>query len=617
LQGTYGQTKKVTAIVPRLGIEPTPATASASSPRAGNDEAKGSFSGVLEQAISSPTTRPAQFARSSSASEQPAQENSANVGGATRREAKPSESRTSNSPARGDSVRQNSTGRPDSPSTTVAPVAVQPTSEPVLNWKSATSDFTSGVSGEDTNQSDVDNSNPNNSLNNSEASGSGTLSPSPVTSATVGQEAIGGSILPQLSFNNIDPAALQGDPQDSGIVDTPGAKLAASEANVIGQFGPPAVTPSSESKVGDSKIADSKLKIADSKAVDSKGEGQTLLSSLRSPLATAGPVSPAKTPQSSETAPARDASRPCSVTGDNSKNPAAAKSEGEQLAPLSDGPPPVPFVISASANPDSCIAQVSTVDATEDQSAISGTQSTAAQQGIEASSALTTSGTKAQSRKDDSLSALNSLAADQGAVSTPAKGIEASPFAVAGSQLSSAISDNKNPNAGLSPQAADQQKDQLEQESTGVAQSDSHLETPLYPAALINSGKLIERMGEAELRLGIRTGEFGSVDIRTSMVRNELTAEISVERGELGRILAAELPGLQTRLTEHGGPVTNVTLQNHAAGDSTSTASEQQKPRQGQQAYAPNPAGGPDEPALPALVALEGTTSASRLDIHM
>ncbi|MGA9798810.1 MAG: flagellar hook-length control protein FliK [Terriglobales bacterium] len=84
--------------------------------------------------------------------------------------------------------------------------------------------------------------------------------------------------------------------------------------------------------------------------------------------------------------------------------------------------------------------------------------------------------------------------------------------------------------------------------------------------ALLYSAKLSERLGQSELRVGIQTGEFGNVDIRTSMTRNQLTAEISVEHGELGRMLAAELPGLQNKLAEHRFPQANLVLQSQTSG---------------------------------------------------
>jgi flagellar hook-length control protein FliK len=227
---------------------------------------------------------------------------------------------------------------------------------------------------------------------------------------------------------------------------------------------------------------------------------------------------------------------------------------------------------------------------------------------------LTASATS-QPRKDGSSSSLNSQATDQTNVAAPAKIIDASAsFSVAGSQ--SLTSDGKNEASGASSRDSDPLlTSHADQQSSGAA---PHAVQPeiqaAYPTSLINSAKLVERMGESELRLAMRTGEFGSVDIRTSMVRNQFTAEISVERSDLGRVMAADLPNLQNRLTEQAVPVANITLQNHSGGQSA--AHEQQKPRDGQQTT--NPVNRRDDLA-PRLSVFEATAHApsSRLDVHM
>jgi flagellar hook-length control protein FliK len=228
-----------------------------------------------------------------------------------------------------------------------------------------------------------------------------------------------------------------------------------------------------------------------------------------------------------------------------------------------------------------------------------------------------TAGSKAQTRKDDSQSSSSSQAVDPSALSTPAKAFDSlQVFSVAATQTSTTAGDGKIATVSVPHEAGDPQSGQLDQKSTGAAQSQMPGETVAsYPTSVVHSAKLVERIGEAELRLGIRAGEFGNVDIRTSMVRNQFTAEISVERGELGRVMAAELPGLQSRLSEQRVPVANITVQNHSG--SQSSASEQQKPRDGQPAYATNPVSAQEKSPMSALVAFEATTPTSGLDIHM
>ncbi len=132
-----------------------------------------------------------------------------------------------------------------------------------------------------------------------------------------------------------------------------------------------------------------------------------------------------------------------------------------------------------------------------------------------------------------------------------------------------------------------------------------------YPSAF-QSAKLIERLNQSELRVGIQAGEFGNLDIRTSMVRNQVTAEISVERGELSKVMAAELPSLQTRLSEQRLPVANIILQNQSSGGS---AGFEQGSRQSQTMH--QIATLNNDEASPAAEAVESNLGTSRLDVHM
>jgi hypothetical protein len=224
---------------------------------------------------------------------------------------------------------------------------------------------------------------------------------------------------------------------------------------------------------------------------------------------------------------------------------------------------------------------------------------------------------KSQPGKDWAASFAGTSATDQNTNTTPASAVDLLPsFPITGNQSSPITTDGKGASEVVLPGASDQQPGKLGQSSTGVAEAQTSGETAaVYPSSLVQSAKLVERIGEAELRLGIRAGEFGSVDIRTSMAHNQFTAEISVERGELGRVMAAELSSLQSRLTEQGVPVASITVQNHTGGPST--ASDQQNPRGGQQQYAANLASAREEGPMPMLVPFEGAAPASRLDIHM
>jgi hypothetical protein len=70
------------------------------------------------------------------------------------------------------------------------------------------------------------------------------------------------------------------------------------------------------------------------------------------------------------------------------------------------------------------------------------------------------------------------------------------------------------------------------------------------PQALpvINTAKLIQSMGQSEMRVGMRSNDFGNISISTSATRDLISAQISLDHNELARILATHLPEMQTRL---------------------------------------------------------------------
>jgi len=152
--------------------------------------------------------------------------------------------------------------------------------------------------------------------------------------------------------------------------------------------------------------------------------------------------------------------------------------------------------------------------------------------------------------------------------------------------------------------------------SAAAAETEARVQAAAtYANSLLHSARLLERAGQTEIRVGIQTGEFGNVDIRTSMVRNQFTAQISVERGELGRVLAAELPNLQNKLSEQRLPMSNITLQHQASGGSSGFG-------QGSRHSQTSPSFAMTqnvETEMPAawLPSPENSISTGRLDVHM
>lgn len=132
---------------------------------------------------------------------------------------------------------------------------------------------------------------------------------------------------------------------------------------------------------------------------------------------------------------------------------------------------------------------------------------------------------------------------------------------------------------------------------------------------MIHSAKLVSQAAQSELHVGFQAGEFGNVDIRTSMVRSQVTAEISVEHSELRNLLAVELPHLQTKLAEHPITSANVVLSNHTGGGSSSPRHSYQQNANG--SGDSNSRQSESDALLGPAALTEAQVSTSQLDVHM
>ncbi len=95
---------------------------------------------------------------------------------------------------------------------------------------------------------------------------------------------------------------------------------------------------------------------------------------------------------------------------------------------------------------------------------------------------------------------------------------------------------------------------QLQQAAVATPSASSeHLST------VVNSAKLMQSISQSEMRVGMRTAEFGDISIRTSAGRDSISAQISLGHDDLAKTLTAHMPEMQTRLTT--GEVVDVHIQ--------------------------------------------------------
>ena len=79
-------------------------------------------------------------------------------------------------------------------------------------------------------------------------------------------------------------------------------------------------------------------------------------------------------------------------------------------------------------------------------------------------------------------------------------------------------------------------------------------------------------MGQSEMRVGMRSNDFGDISISTSATRDLISAQISLEHGELARTLALHLPEMQARLGGSQAMDVRIDMNGQATGQGTGTS---------------------------------------------
>jgi hypothetical protein len=98
--------------------------------------------------------------------------------------------------------------------------------------------------------------------------------------------------------------------------------------------------------------------------------------------------------------------------------------------------------------------------------------------------------------------------------------------------------------------------------------------TIVLPQAVpvINTAKLIQSMGQSEMRVGMRSNDFGNISISTSATRDLISAQISLDHGELARTLATHLPEMQAKFGGNQAMSVRIDLNGQPAGQSAGTS---------------------------------------------
>ncbi len=70
------------------------------------------------------------------------------------------------------------------------------------------------------------------------------------------------------------------------------------------------------------------------------------------------------------------------------------------------------------------------------------------------------------------------------------------------------------------------------------------------PASPVQMAHLVSKAAQSEMRIGLNTSAFGSVEVRTTVRANEVGVSIGSEKGDLKSLLSTELPGIANNLQQ-------------------------------------------------------------------
>lgn len=133
----------------------------------------------------------------------------------------------------------------------------------------------------------------------------------------------------------------------------------------------------------------------------------------------------------------------------------------------------------------------------------------------------------------------------------------------------------------------------------------------------VNTARVIQSMSESEMRVGMRSTEFGDISIRTAVSQQQMVTQITVDHGDLGRAIALHAPAAQTKLGDDFGLHASIEVTQSGTGF---TGERGNTPQQQQRFFAGTVQA---DTAMPSAEtesmssrALAGTADADRLDIR-
>jgi hypothetical protein len=135
----------------------------------------------------------------------------------------------------------------------------------------------------------------------------------------------------------------------------------------------------------------------------------------------------------------------------------------------------------------------------------------------------------------------------------------------------------------------------------------------------INTARVIQSMSESEMRVGMRSTEFGDISIRTSISQQQMVTQISLDHNDLSQAIAAHVSSVQAKLGSEYGLHAQIEVSQHGSsfsGDQGQSSPKEQKPYANSFRIDNSTLSSQDSDSTMSVLPLASVSSTSRLDIR-
>jgi hypothetical protein len=136
---------------------------------------------------------------------------------------------------------------------------------------------------------------------------------------------------------------------------------------------------------------------------------------------------------------------------------------------------------------------------------------------------------------------------------------------------------------------------------------------------VIQSAQVLERMGKSEIRLGLNSSNFGSIELHTSVNQDRVGASITTSHADLRSAMIAEMPSLERAIAQHQMRLDSLQVDSRPgapAGEGSASGGNQSGSRSGQQPASKISEVRDDSAAQEVSVPAAWTATHSGLNVH-